>query len=208
MKRKYEYKSVKIPKNLNENIAELVGVILGDGNLNRKQLRIFGNRKENEYYRYLLSLIWNIFEVDSKISPHMNINGIKIVVDSVKVCEYLFSVGLKFGSKIKNKTTVPRWIFNNEKYLKSCIRGLFDTDGSFFVSCRDTEPNILWKMGFDSLLPKDIRRALRKLEFHPTRIFDNGRKVALCRKDEIIRFFSEIKPKNNVQLARYRNYLQ
>jgi len=203
---KGKYKNVKIPKILNNDIAELVGVILGDGNLNRKDIRIVGNINEQNYYIYLKSLFQKIFDVDS-IIKHDTENSIKLTVHSVRISEYLTSLNLRVGDKIKNKATIPSWIFNNKEYLKACLRGLFDTDGSFFPSSNGSEYNILWKMGSGSLLPANIRDALIKLDFHPTEIFGDGRKVALCRKEEIIRFFKEIKPRNNVQLERYERFL-
>jgi len=199
---KGKYNQVKIPQEIDEDIVELVGIILGDGNLNRKQLRIFCNKNEYEYCFYIKSLISNIFKTDGRIYEIKDTNGIKLIINSVKICEYLKSIGLKFGDKIKNKTSIPDWIFENKWYLKRCLRGIFDTDGSFFISSNGTEPNILWKMGYESPLPKEIRRALLLLKYHPTKIFDD-RKVALCRKHEVIKFFNEIKPQNNVKLKRY-----
>ena len=204
---KGKYKIVKIPEILNNDIAELVGIILGDGNLNRKNIRIVGNRNEYIYYLYLKSLFQKVFDVDSVVG-HDTKNSIKLTVYSVKISQYLISLGLKKGDKIKNKVVIPKWIFENKNYTKSCLRGLFDTDGSIFTSSNNTEYNILWKMGVGSLLPQYIRKALLELNFHPTKIFSNGRKVSLCRKNEIIRFFNEIKPRNNIHLMRYRNYLQ
>jgi len=200
-----KYKIVKIPNSVNEEISELVGVILGDGNLNRKDIRIVGNANEKDYYTHLELLFRSIFDVESIINND-TANSIRLTINSVKISKHLTSLGLKLGDKIKNRATIPKWIFEDEKYIKSCLRGLFDTDGSFFTSSNGTEYNILWKMGSGSLLPINIRRALLKLNFHPTKIFGNGRKVALCRKDEIIRFFNEIKPKNNVQLTRFNKY--
>ncbi|MFQ6020974.1 MAG: hypothetical protein ACE5J4_03070 [Candidatus Aenigmatarchaeota archaeon] len=206
-RRKYNY--VEIPHKFNEKIAEVVGIVLGDGNIDMKQVRIFGHKEELEYYLYLQYLFQDIFKMDSKIKPHIkNTNGIKLVVNSVKLCRYLNSIGLKFGSKIKNKSVVPEWIFENKNYIKFCLKGLFDTDGSFFISSNNSEFNILWKMSPKSKLPQEIRKMLLLLKYNPTRIFDNGRKVSLCRKKEVINFFNEIKPRNNVQLKRYENCLK
>lgn len=199
---KGKYKPVRTPSNPDENIAELVGIILGDGNLNRKDIRIVGNTSEKDYYMYLRRLFKSIFDVESKIS-YDTANSIRLTVNSVRISKYFTSLGLKIGDKINNKASIPIWIFENKKYLKSCLRGLFDTDGSFFISSNGTEYNILWKMGSGSNLPINIRKALLKLGFNPTKIFGNGRKVALCRKDDIIRFYNEVKPKNNVQIIRY-----
>jgi hypothetical protein len=198
-----KYKRVKIPKFVNEEIAELVGIILGDGHLNRKEARIVGNITEKEYYDYLKNLFSLVFGIEPILKCYTN--SVRLAVNSVNISKYLVSLGLKLGDKIKNRASVPEWIFENSVFMRACLRGLFDTDGSFFPSSKGSEYNIMWKMGSNSLLPYDIRRLLIGLNFHPTRIFDNGRKVSLCRKNEIVIFFNEIDPKNNVQLLRYNN---
>jgi hypothetical protein len=202
-----KYKKVKMPKKLNSNIAELVGIILGDGSLDKSQLRIFGNVEEIEYYtKFIQQLIYSIFKVKTKISYRKETKAIVINVSSVLITDYLVSLELKRGNKIKNKVKIPKWILDNKNYLESCIRGLFDTDGSFFSSSKNTEINILWNMGIGSILPNEIRKALIILGYSPTRIFDKGRKIALCKKSEVIRFFKEIKPRNNVQNNRFLKF--
>jgi hypothetical protein len=62
-------------------------------------------------------------------------------------------------------------------------------------------------MGYNSKLPEDISELLLSLEFKPTRIFNKGREISICKKVEVRRFFTEILPKNNVQISRYQKFL-
>lgn len=203
-----KFKQIKIPEIFDYKLAELVGIVLGDGNICGNQLRIYGNKEEYEYYRSnIQKLLLDIFRVKSTIKQtRRNSNGILLTVNSILVCRYLTSIGLKDGSKIKNKTTIPDWIYTKKELIIYCLKGLFDTDGSFFSSSKNTEINILWNMGMNSSLPNEIRKALIKLNYSPTRIFDKGRKVALCKRSEVIRFFKEIKPRSNVQNDRFLKF--
>jgi hypothetical protein len=54
----------------------------------------------------------------------------------------LNGVGLPCGNKIRNRASIPSWIFENEKYLKACIRVLIDTDGSIYA-LKPNYPNLL-----------------------------------------------------------------
>ena len=36
---------------------------------------------------------------------------------------------MKVGNKKTNNVGIPSWIFNDVKFIQSCIRGLIDTDG-------------------------------------------------------------------------------
>ena len=203
-----KFKQVKIPRIIDYKLAELVGIVLGDGNICGNQLRIYGNKEEYEYYRNnIQKLLFDIFGVRSTIrQARRNSNGILLTVNSVLVCRYLKLIGLKDGSKIKNKATIPDWIYSKKEFIKCCLKGLFDTDGSFFSSSKDTEINILWNMGMNSFLPSEIRKMLIKLNYSPTRIFDKGRRLALCKRSEVIRFFKEIKPENNVQNDKFLKF--
>ena len=51
---------------------------------------------------------------------------------SLKLINFLEDKGFKPGNKIKNKLRIPSWIKNNRKFLKACLRGLYDTDGSVY----------------------------------------------------------------------------
>ncbi|MBI4035707.1 LAGLIDADG family homing endonuclease [Candidatus Daviesbacteria bacterium] len=47
--------------------------------------------------------------------------------------KYLTSKGLSLGNKVCLQVGVPNWILSKEDYIKACIRGLIDTDGSFVL---------------------------------------------------------------------------
>jgi len=119
-----------------EKLSELVGILLGDGSFyitsNNHELDIAFNLSEETYcdfVQYLLKILtkenaYRKYDKNKKC-VHLRLSKKKPVLD-------LLSVSLiKSGNKIKNEVTVPKWIKNNKKFSKACLRGLIDTDGSF-----------------------------------------------------------------------------
>jgi len=182
------------------NLAEFVGLMLGDGNLYSQvstgnyQIRIAFNLKEEyEYLFYVKNLALNLFNLSfyEKITKKENV--VHLCKSSKKLLKFLISIGINKNKKI------PNWIFKNKKYLKCCVRGLIDTDGSVFrMSNKDYR---LIRIGFKNVnkkLLKNFRTALIKLDFYPSKIICN-RQIFLSRKDEIKRYVKEIgfnNPKN------------
>ena len=41
-------------------------------------------------------------------------------------------MGLKDGNKIRNNVTIPRWVWEDDRFFASVRTGLIDTDGSLF----------------------------------------------------------------------------
>ena len=61
----------------------------------------------------------------SKVAREFNV-GISTIID------FLLKKGLKSGNKIHNRINIPQWIKAKKKYKVACVRGLIDTDGSFY----------------------------------------------------------------------------
>jgi hypothetical protein len=103
-------------------------------------------------------------------------------------------LGYQVGSKIRNQSTIPIWIWDKKLFLISCLRGLFDTDGSIYKT--GGKYKIVNYCSHDLTLLKDIKKALEILGFHP---YSNNinTNVELGRQLEVNRFFKEIKPANN-----------
>lgn len=193
---------IKIPGK-NEKLAEVIGAILGDGNVNyykkgKKigvyQIKIAGDsRLDKDYHMiYLNNLFFELFglngkEILSKIGNTRFIN-----FSSKKLVEFFIKEGLKSGDKIENQVTIPEWIWGKNAYLKACLRGLIDTDGSIFkMSNKDPK---LMRIGFtnhNKTLLEDTRKTFIILGFHPSKIINN-RQFYLSRQEEISKYLKEI----------------
>lgn len=199
-------KPIKIP-NKDEQLAELIGIILGDGNIfinkDVAQLRIVCNSLNEKDYliNFIKPLIENIFGITSRIVFHKTRNGIILSVENRNLIEFLISIGLMPGNKVKNQVTIPCWIRSDNKLLAACIRGLIDTDGSVFrMSKRDFDnPRIQFK-NFNKALLEDVRNSLIELGFHPSKIIYKG--IFLSRLNEVRRFSEDIKFHNSKNVNR------
>jgi hypothetical protein len=86
----------------NASLAELFGIILGDGGMTAYQLTITLDRiTDKPYAKYVLELIEKTFSASTKQYSKKSV--INIVTSSKSVIEFLIQKGLKCGSKVKNQ---------------------------------------------------------------------------------------------------------
>lgn len=168
-------------------------MILGDGNLGNypkcQYLRIYCNLKEIQYAKEIKKIIEKVFGKKSYCYKRPS-EGVLYLEISLKNLDKLLS--LPVGDKIINKPRVPLWIFTREKYITSCLRGLFDTDGCCYLT--GGKYRVVNYTNKNTLLLKDIYKMLKLLKFNP---FKRGnRNIELGRQQEIKIFFSIIRPKN------------
>ncbi len=205
-------KKIKIPNDPTVELAEIIGIMLGDGCLHKTkkgtyQICVAFNKKETLY----LNHVKNLFE--TYFYPYIfNINEQKdeflLVKGSKEIGMYMKSIGLMSGNKIKNKVKIPEWIFTNHSFMVAVLRGLFDTDGCIYRKY-DHYAQIQFKFGSPYIL-NSIKRALLYLFYNPTKIQKElnhknffGYKLYLSRQGEIDRFFEEIRPMNQKHVDRY-----
>lgn len=199
-------KHVVTPKKTKE-LAELVGIILGDGSLysNREKgvyaLKIAGDKKtEKEYMKFVKSLVDRIFNLNSKLEIRRS--EIFVAVYSKEIIERLEEVGLKRGNKKVNNLGIPQWVKKNPEFLKCCVRGLIDTDGSVHkMSNRD--PNLV-RISFKNRsknLIQDLRESLISLGFAPSKII-REEQFFISRKENIQKYINEIKFSNAKHMRR------
>lgn len=120
------------------NLAEFIGIMLGDGSLYSQestgnyQIRIaFNSIIEKDYLLFVKSLIQKLFSKDSYIKKVKNKKCLHLCLSNKNLYYQLIKLGLK-------KKKIPVWMFKSKTYLRSCVRGLIDTDGSVFrMSKRD-----------------------------------------------------------------------
>ncbi|MFH0890280.1 MAG: LAGLIDADG family homing endonuclease [Candidatus Aenigmatarchaeota archaeon] len=126
-------KKVVVPK-LDKNLAEFIGIVLGDGTLTKNFVRIsLDSRYDIRYASYVANLIGKIFKIGAGIRKEKNKNLIYVTLYSVTACKFLNEkFKLPFGDKIINKASIPDLILNDQNLINSCIRGLVDTDGTIY----------------------------------------------------------------------------
>jgi len=124
-------KELKLPRKLTPELAEEIGISIGDGFLSNKryEYRLKGNKNEKDYYDSFIKLLYKkLFNLDLNIKEYENTYGFEIASKGFWTFK---NKVLKIPSGRKDNINIPDVVkINNIKILTSFIRGLFDTDGS------------------------------------------------------------------------------
>lgn len=155
---------------INSNIAELCGIILGDGHLHSTENRIVitGSNEDIFYYRnHLILLFKKHFGVIPKLVRVKNKNSYRLILENKRVFNFFINIGLVKGKK--DKITIPETILNDSSLLKSFIKGLFDTDGYLKFSKQNKSINYYPRIRFsfyNTPLSLELVKVFKKLGFN------------------------------------------
>lgn len=197
----------------NEELAEFIGIILGDGHIENSEINknynidIAGHLVDDYAYitNHVTSIIYNLFNLKPKYKILRNSNCLYVRLQGKKTFKFMVKKGLKPGNKKKNNQGIPSWIFTNDQLLKSCIRGLFDTDGSVYLCGNGS---LFPRIGLDCSIPRlreDISKALQKLGYRPFQKWVLNKKIAIYRKEDVVKYINDIGFKNPKHLKRFNN---
>ena len=184
-----------------EELAEFVGIMLGDGGVAAYHLNISLNKNEMPYVRFIQSLIKKLFGVSSSLSFRKDCAGLDIIVNRKKLVDFLNSSGLPIGSKIRQGADIPEWIMKSIPFQKACIRGLIDTDGCFFIHSyiSNAKTYRYLKIDFTSVskpLLQSARKILINLGFN-VRISRDGKAIRVESQRDVLRYLSLIGTHNS-----------
>ena len=138
-------RNIKFPTVLNKDLAELLGILVGDGSLGfysrknirgssyyiQRLIRIACNKKELDYIQYIVSLFYNLFNLKLKIVQDTKPNSIILRAQSKGILQFLNELcGLPLNRK-SEIVSVPKIVKEATDEIKCAfIRGLTDTDFS------------------------------------------------------------------------------
>jgi len=203
-------KEIKYPKQCVE-LAELVGIILGDGGLpGNHQLTIaLNNKTDQEYSHYLQMLLKKLFALNFHIHYRKNNNGADIVVSSSNLVDFLLKKGLFVGNKVKNQVGIPIWIHRNLLYQKACLRGLMDTDGSLYCHkyVAGGKEYKYFKLCFTNCSKPILNFVFKILKDLDYKVYLGGNHVSIYSKDGVRRYFTEIGTHNQKHFKKFQEYL-
>lgn len=193
-----------------EKLAEIIGIILGDGNVWVKKhnysLTIAGDKNKDKNYliNYVKPLLEEIFKQKIFIKYSKSNNTLYLTKGSKDIVYTLSYFGISSGNKQKNNVKIPEWILKNKRYTRSCIRGLIDTDGSV---CPITGRNYsyIWFTSNIENLRKTFDIAMKNLGIKTSKW--NTRKnrspeLFIGGKDQINKYLKEISFKNQKHLSK------
>lgn len=204
------------------DLAEILGIMLGDGNLyiGKKQevyqIRIAGHKQDDE--KYLMEWVKPLFENTFNVNVYKKLlikDEMFICINSKRVAEILIKYGFPAGRKSVNKVTIPKWVFENEIFLKRCVRGLIDTDGFVYpIRLSYNYPRIGFVSGIESLR-KSFSLAMNKLNFKISKwtIRKSGwtgentiGQCSISSKGDVIRYYREIGFKNPKYIKKFNKF--
>ena len=117
-----------------KNLAEFIGILLGDGGITQSQATITLNSiADKDYISYVGCLGELLFGRKMSIYQRKREKATTLQLTGVLLIKFLMSIGLKQGNKVKQQVDVPEWIKQNTHYRIACTRGLMDTDGGIFL---------------------------------------------------------------------------
>jgi intein/homing endonuclease len=78
------------------------------------------------------NLFKELFNKDSTIYIHKHNKVIRSKIYSKSIQKFLVNrFNLTIGKKLNSPNRIPQEFYKENKYLIACIRGIFDTDGTF-----------------------------------------------------------------------------
>jgi len=200
-------------KNSKLALAELCGIMLGDGSFIKAKrcysISISFNRNELDYLDYVLKMLNNLFP-NEKISVYDIKSEFLIRTYSSKISNALLEAGLETGNKTKRDIWIPRWITSKRQYSIAFLRGMFDTDGCIYRKY-GSYLQLQLKLANKTLV-HDIQTNIANLGFNPTNVILDLEKVHksyewkfyLSRQAEIHKFIKDIGFCNSKHLSRYK----
>ncbi len=127
-------KVYNFPKSYGSDLAEFVGIVLGDGGVTSSQCIITLSREaDRDYIPAVSGLGLKLFGERPKIYKRKTCKADDLCYNGIKFVEYLATIGIKTGNKVKQQVDVPEWIKKNREYSFRCVRGLIDTDGCITI---------------------------------------------------------------------------
>lgn len=173
------------------DLAELIGVVLGDGHIEKfprtESLTIAANSNNSDFIKRYTELLKKIFEKEPYVAKIGNNKGCtRIRVYQKKISKRL---NIPTGSRKNLNVVIPKWIIRNKEYIKRYLRGLYEAEGSFGVHEKTSTYKFSFSNRNESLL-QNVFMLLQKFGFHPHR--DNVR-VQLSRKQEVYKIKELIK---------------
>ena len=120
--------AVKIPEALTSELAEFIGLYIGDGANHRDGIRFTVGDEDGELVNKIGSISLKIFDKKTSIARGKRKGACEVALLSVKIKKWFKEMQItKLSSR---KAAVPKFIFEaEEKEVCAFLRGLFSADG-------------------------------------------------------------------------------
>ena len=180
-------RGIIIPKRLTKELAEFVGIILGDGHVANRRNRpgqnkfihyemfIHGNVKDYDYYNdYVNNLTFALFNFKFTVKKLNYENTVFMSRDSKAVYSLLSKI-MEIPHK-KDNVRIPKLIRDSKSTIKSAfLRGLADADFTLTIRPKEGKlyPTIKGVAKSEELI-NDVCKILNELEINYCKYLDEG----------------------------------
>ena len=182
--RKGKWRTSFPPLPKNGDLAELIGVVLGDGHIEKfprtERLLIFSHSSNKGFIKRYTRLVELVFEKKTYVYKETNVNCVRISLYEKSISKRL---GIPTGARKLSKIEIPSWISRNKAFTLRYLRGLYEAEGSYSVPLPTSTHKFVFTNMNQSML-KNVVKLLRVLGFSPH--FDLKR-VQLSRRAEVER---------------------
>jgi intein/homing endonuclease len=111
-------------------------------------------------------------------------------------------IGLMKGKKVYT-TLIPDYVLKQSiELINSCIRGIFDTDGTFYL--KGNYPCIELNLS-NKVLPKQIHKILRE-QGVTSKLYNNSKRLVIQGKERVTNFYELIGFRNDRHLNKIKKY--
>lgn len=178
------------------DLAELIGVILGDGHIEKfprtEAVTISSNANNVGFIDRYSKLLGNIFGKKPNSARMSGVNCVRIRIFQKNISKRL---GIPLGARRYKKVSVPRWIFNKKEYIVRYLRGLYEAEGSFCIHAPTSTYKLLFSNRNEFML-RNVFRLMKHLGFHPHRS-KSKYSIQISRREEVYKA---------IKLLKFRSY--
>ena len=197
-----------------ENIAEICGIILGDGHLHTRynRITIVGSLEDYDYYIHRVIPLFKILGKTPSLRRRKDRNSFYLTIQNKDLFE-LFTKDMGLHRGHKKSACIPDKIMNNKELIPHFLRGLFDTDGCLKFSKQNSNRHYYPRIQLQfqtSNLAAEVGILLTSQGFRYGSWKDRRGRGAIYYLISGLKtldvWFSKIKPKNLVHTSKYKFY--
>ena len=182
MKAEGKIKSSYEPLEQCGDLAELIGVVLGDGHIYRhdrcESLRITGDSQKLGFVNYTADLVERIFKRTPTVRKVTASNAMTVTIYEKQISQRL---GIPVGSRSQLNYQLPEWISANQEYQIHFLRGLYEAEGTLAFHAGTYTHKFIFSNANEFLLNL-VMDLVAGLGYHPHYSY---RKIQVSKKAEV-----------------------
>lgn len=166
-------RGITIPQKLTEDLAEEIGMHIGDGSMNTYKGRFLYSLRghliddEKYYENHVKTLFKKLYGIEVHIRRWPDVIGFQISSNAIGSFKHKI-IGLPSGPKLNIK--IPDSIIKRRKLFLACLRGIFDTDGCLSFEKKSREipyyPRIILTTTSENLNNQMVYLLREKMKFN------------------------------------------